>query len=81
MCACVCVVTPAALVKIPDVFIFVCVCIDFVKTSIDLPPSIQLPRHVAVGVGDSGRSMSSGPPHPSHSGLQSPVRLHRQAAV
>lgn len=50
---------------------------------VSLPPphSVQLLRHVSVGVGDGGGSVPAGPPHPSHPRQQPPVRLHRQAAV
>lgn len=45
------------------------------------PSSLQLPGHVALGVGDGRRSVSPGAAHPGDPGLQPLVRLHRQAAL
>lgn len=71
--------TPAVFVMIPGSHKSARACIDHADASIDrecvslLPHSIQLSRHVSVGVGDGSRPVSLGPPHPGHPGLQPPV--------
>lgn len=46
-----------------------------------LPRSVQFPGHVTLGVSDGHRAVPPGPTHPGDPGLQSPLRLHRQAAL